>query len=173
MPYGDEFVRRFPALSGALSTAELDQLLAALEPRELLAGEVLVSSDKPSSTAYLLLRGSLEVVMEPAGAVIGKLEPGSFVGEVSFLDGGVATATVIVVTPALVLGLEHAALERLRKNAPRVAASLVRAMTVAVAARVRRATDQLEGLRFGSVPPGVVRRPSLMNALRALMGAGN
>jgi hypothetical protein len=46
-------------------------------------------------------------------------------------------------------------------------------MTVAVAGRVRHATDQLEELRFGDAhSKKLIRRPGLLVALRALMGTG-
>jgi CRP-like cAMP-binding protein len=175
MELREELLRRFPALTGSLSTAETAILLAALEPRELAARVVLLTADAASSRAYLLLRGTLDVVVDPTGAqvVMGTLEPGSFVGEVSLLDGGPTTATVVVGAPALVLGLERKSLEQLRKSSPRVAAALIRAMTVGVVGRLRRATNQLEGLRLGSAPPPAARRPSLLNALRALLSGSS
>ena len=170
MQVREELTRNFPALCGSLSRAEVDQLLAALERRELAAQEVLLTAGEPSACGYLLLSGNLEVVIDPTGARV-VVPPGNFIGEVSLLDGGPATATVLAGSPAVVLCLKRDALDGLRKSAPRVAGSLVRAMTIAVVARLRRATDNLEGLRLGSTtsPPPAARRPSLIDALRALV----
>jgi CRP-like cAMP-binding protein len=165
----DELVRRFPSLAESLSTEELDHLMAVLERRQVADGEVLLTDGMPSSAAYLLVDGALRIVLNAGGTGVdaGVLEPGCWVGEVSLLDGGPATATAIATAPTVVLALARGALEELRKREPRVAASLVRAMSMALAARLRRATDQLEALR--GMPASA--EDEALDALRALMGA--
>src|SRR5262245_18437198 len=104
MQLRDELTRTFPALCGSLSLAEVDQLLAALERRELAFQEVLLKAGEPSACAYLLVSGHLEVLIDPTGARVVVL-PANFSGVVSLLDGGPATATVMAGSPAVVLSL--------------------------------------------------------------------
>jgi len=182
MQLKEEFVRHFASVAHALSPAELDTALAVLEARELAVGDVLLTAGTPSDCAYLIVRGSLEVAIDVAvgHAVLGTADAGNWVGEVSLLDGGPATATVTAGMPARVLCLSKPALDELRKSSPRIATVLVREMTIAVVGRVRRASDRLEDLRVPTIPPPGAsdsvpthRRRSLVDALRTLMGTGS
>jgi CRP-like cAMP-binding protein len=165
----DELIRLFPLLAQSLSTEEIDRLLGTLETRLATDGEVLLTAGKPSSWAFLLVDGAIRIILEPGDQRLdaGVLEPGCWLGEVSLLDGGPATATAIATAPTKLLVLRREALTSLWRDEPKVAAALVRAMSVAMAARIRRASDQLEALRVAAVQP----EGSAVEALRTLFGA--
>jgi CRP-like cAMP-binding protein len=165
----DELVRLYPLLAQSLSAEEIDRLLAALERRDAADGEVLLRAGVRSSWAFLLLDGAIRVILEPDDSRLdaGVLEPGCWLGEVSLLDGGPATATAIATTPTKLLVLRREALASLWRDDPKVAATLVRAMSMAMATRIRRASDQLEALRDAAVLP----EGGAVDALRTLFGA--
>src|SRR5262249_22130707 len=98
-----------------------------------------------------------------------RLEAGSWMGEVSLLDGRPATATIVAATPAVVLALSRTALDELRQSNLGLAINLVRAMCLTIARRLRSATDQLDQLRAASTTPP---SRSILKALRELFGAG-
>jgi small-conductance mechanosensitive channel/CRP-like cAMP-binding protein len=58
------------------------------------AGEAIVRQGDSGSSMYVLLSGRAVVVIEPAGQVVARLEPGGFFGEMSMLTGDPRTATV-------------------------------------------------------------------------------
>jgi CRP-like cAMP-binding protein len=173
MELRDEFAKRFPSLAGALSPEELDVLLGALERRELLDGDLLLSDGEPSRVAYLLLEGTIRIVLNPGGAYVdaGVLEAGTWIGEVSLLDGEGATATAIATEPARTLALRRSALDRLRSEHPRVASVLLRTLCRTISGRVRRATDQLESLRLAMEAQAGTPREQVLESLRTLAGA--
>lgn len=85
------------ALSGAsvfagLTPAQRARVLAAATVEEFPAGEALTEQGAYSHRFFLLLDGRASV--ERDGQGVASLGPGEFLGEVSLLGGGKATATV-------------------------------------------------------------------------------
>ena len=81
-----------------------DAVLARLEtlmtPMRVRAGEVLVREGARNRQFVLLQEGTLRVTR--GGAQVAELSAGDFVGELSLLGDGTATATVTTVTEAVV-----------------------------------------------------------------------
>jgi CRP-like cAMP-binding protein len=167
MPSRDRSPEPFASLAKSLSQAEIDSLVAMLDRREVAVGEELLTEGAPSPCALLVAEGSFRVLV--GGVEVARLEAGSWMGEVSLLDGGPATATIVAARPAVVLALSPTALEELRRTNLGLATHLVRAICVAIAGRVRSASDRLDELRAASAPPP---SRSILDALRTLFGAG-
>lgn len=70
------------------------------------AGRELVHQGNPGDTFYVLLDGQADVEVD--GKPRPTLEPGDFFGEISMLDRGPATATVVTRTPARLMVMSHA-----------------------------------------------------------------
>jgi diguanylate cyclase (GGDEF)-like protein len=97
----------FEMLRG-VSLAARTNLLYESDERAVDRGEVLIRGGEPNETMYLLVEGELGVHVnadddEPI-AVIGA---GETVGELSLLDGGVTSATVVAREPCLVLAVSE------------------------------------------------------------------
>jgi EAL domain-containing protein (putative c-di-GMP-specific phosphodiesterase class I) len=77
--------------------------------RELFAGEVLYRQGDPSDCAWLVERGTIELVSVQGRREIshGVLGPGELIGELGMLDGAPRSATAIARGPALLLAIEH------------------------------------------------------------------
>ena len=73
--------------------------------------------------------------MKQGGRVIATAGPGEFFGEISLLDGGPRTATVIAATPVVAIRLFKSSFDRVVKEEPQVAGKI---LTV-VARRLREA----------------------------------
>lgn len=95
---------------GGLDDFQIAMLLRASEWRTLEPGSVLTCEDRPVEELYLL--GSGRAVVEVRGTPVAQLERGSFVGEVAFLTGQPASASVIVKDKVQVLAFPRSALER-------------------------------------------------------------
>ena len=88
------------ALSG-LDDAQIARLLKAAEWRDFHEGEILTRQDAPVDALYFLCSGRANV--EVNRSLVTYLEKGSFVGEIAYLTGNPATATVVIDEPARVL----------------------------------------------------------------------
>jgi CRP-like cAMP-binding protein len=85
---------------------ELEFLATRTDEVQVEAGRTLIRQGSPSGTFYLLLEGEAEVQAD--GEARPPLRAGSFFGEISMLDGGPATATVVTKTPARLMVMSHA-----------------------------------------------------------------
>jgi diguanylate cyclase (GGDEF)-like protein len=72
--------------------------------RELPRGEVLIAEGELSRNVYVLLKGMLEVQLDPARKdVVARIDPGQTVGELAPIDHRARSATVIAATECRVL----------------------------------------------------------------------
>ena len=85
---------------------ELEFLATRTDEVEVEAGRTLIRQGSPSDSFYLLLDG--EAAVEVDGKARPPLEPGRFFGEISMLDRGPATATVVTKTPVRLMVMSHA-----------------------------------------------------------------
>ncbi len=88
------------ALAG-LDDAQISRLLKAAEWRDYQEGETLTRQDAPVDALYFLCSGRANV--EVNGSLLTYLEKGSFIGEIAYLTGNPATATVVIDEPARIL----------------------------------------------------------------------
>jgi CRP-like cAMP-binding protein len=89
-----------------LSKKELDFLASRTDEVEVPAGRRLTSQGEPGDTFYVLLEGEADVDVD--GRFRRTLKIGDFFGEISMLDRGAATATVVTRTPARMMVMSHA-----------------------------------------------------------------
>ena len=166
-----DLAKRFPHLMGGLPEADAEALIAALTARSLVPGEVLIEDGKPSSVAYLVFEGALGVMVGVGRErlAVGRVEAGDMVGEVSFVDGGPASATLTAQTPVTVLEVTPAILDELLHEHPAAAAAVQRQICEALAGHLRLATDELMELETGA-PHEDHHGEGLLSALRSLLG---
>jgi serine/threonine-protein kinase len=102
---------------------------AALRARivRLAPGELLCSEGEPSDSAFLLLRGAIQVERE-GHAPVRVAREGELIGEVAALTGRPRTATLSAAGPAWVCVLNAAQFERLVAAHPALGVRLLRAM---------------------------------------------
>jgi ABC-type lipoprotein export system ATPase subunit len=84
----------------ALSTLDLDQMTLVqehLSPQAYPPGTVLFRQGDPADRFYVVVRGSVEVLIDRPGGqpvIVNRLSAGRYFGEVGLLSGGRRTATV-------------------------------------------------------------------------------
>jgi selenocysteine lyase/cysteine desulfurase/CRP-like cAMP-binding protein len=117
------YFRDFPA-------DDLRSLVASLRTLEVDSGAALVTEGQAADSAYVVLRGAVEVSRERHGRNVrlATLGPGRMLGELSLLDGGPRTATCRALEPAVVLELDRAAMTRLLDGASAGALGFLRAV---------------------------------------------
>lgn len=88
------------ALAG-LDDAQISRLLKAADWVDGQPGDILTRQDAPLDALYFLCSGRANV--EVNKSLVTYLEKGSFVGEIAYLTGNPATATVVVDEPSRIL----------------------------------------------------------------------
>jgi CRP/FNR family transcriptional regulator, cyclic AMP receptor protein len=123
---------RAVSLFAECSRHELEFLVTRTDEVEVEAGRTLITQGSLGDTFYLLLDG--EATVEVDGHQRPPLGAGSFFGEISMLDRGSATATVVTTTPARLMVMSHAQFRDAIKANDNLLLQVMRAM----AERLRR-----------------------------------
>ena len=118
-----ETLRTIPLVASctAAELARIDRLGAQLDVRE---GRVLTREGGTGLECFVILAGTAEV--RRAGEVVGVVGPGSVVGEIALLTGTRRSATVVALTPMLLLVLNASEFQQLAHVAPTIDAGLRR-----------------------------------------------
>jgi CRP/FNR family cyclic AMP-dependent transcriptional regulator len=126
---GEELVRREAALAQAplfsgLSKRQLRSLARVTGVSGYEQGSEVVKEGAGGWTFYVILDGQAKAVR--GGRTIGRLRAGDFFGEISVLDGGPRTATVVAERPLRCLTLARDDLLEVMESDSRLAATILR-----------------------------------------------
>jgi PPM family protein phosphatase len=99
-----EALRRVPLFS-QLTPKELKFIASRTDEVSIPAGRQLTRQGRSSDTFYVILDGEVEVEVD--GKRRATLKAGDFFGEISMLDRGVGTATVVTTSPARMMVMSH------------------------------------------------------------------
>jgi CRP/FNR family cyclic AMP-dependent transcriptional regulator len=109
-----------------LSSKHLDRLAGEADELDFTAGQSIVHEGEPGEALFVVLEGQGKVVR--GGRTVGSVVPGDFFGELSAIDGGERTASIVAATPMRVLRLFRRTLMRLIQDDPQVALKLMDGM---------------------------------------------
>ena len=172
-----EFKQRFPSIGAGLDLADIETFAGALVPISTRAGDVLISCGAQSDTLYLIWKGLLAISIDVDGKklLLGEAGSGKWVGEITMIEPGLATTTVVAKDASSLLGLSHDAFEKLRQDHPKVAASLLKVLSLDLAGRLRSSRQLL--LKVGEdqyfvESTGDKKEDRLVALGRMLMGLG-
>ena len=127
------------ALFAGLDTAQCQRLRAALQPRQLAAGERLFAQGDTGDALYLLGRGSVSVVDHTRAQRFVSFSPGMCFGETALLDGGGRTADAVADIDSTVYALPAVALAEVQQTDPAIAAQVYRNLAQHLSERLRAA----------------------------------
>ena len=133
---GAEILAQVPLFSG-LSRRHLKQIAEHADEIGFRQGEAIVEEDQPGTSFYVLLEGEVKVVR--GRRTIAHMGPGEFFGEISLLDGGPRTATVIAETPVTAVRVFKRSFDKVVTQEPGVASQIL----AVVARRLREAERTL------------------------------
>lgn len=109
------------------SRRHLERLARDTDELTFAPGERIVQEADPGETLYVVLSGSGTVTRK--GRKVGRVVPGDFFGELSALDGGPRTATIVAETPMRVLRLFRRTLAAQLRDEPQLSLKLLTGMT--------------------------------------------
>ena len=138
-------LEEIPLLEGC-SQRQLRSIARIARVLDAAAGTVLVRRGEPGNEFFLILDGTLTVDVSRERSM--PLGPGAFFGEMSLLDGGTRSATVVSETPVRLLVINRENFSVLCKEVP----DLSQILSVTLSQRLRQAeqrTDRVGGASAG------------------------
>ena len=129
---GVDLLAQVPLFEG-LSRRHLKQIAEHADEISFREKETIVEAGQPGGTFFIIVEGEVRVVR--GDRTIARAGPGEFFGEISLLDGGPRSASVIAETPVVAIRLFKASFDRVVRDEPRVAGKIL----AVVARRLREA----------------------------------
>jgi len=129
---GADLLAQVPLFEG-LSRRHLKQIAEHADEISFRERETIVEAGEPGGSFFVIVEGEVRVVR--GDRTIARAGPGEFFGEISLLDGGPRTASVIAETPVVAIRLFKASFDKLVREEPRVAGKIL----AVVARRLREA----------------------------------
>jgi len=123
------------AMFDGLDDAQIGMLLNSASWHKAEVGEQLTTEGAPVSALMLIAAGQVSV--EIGDQAIARMGPGSFVGEMAFLTGSTASATVVAIHPTRLMKIDHARLKTLLVIDSQIAAVLHRLLGADLAQKLR------------------------------------
>jgi CRP-like cAMP-binding protein len=136
------FFGRIPLFSG-LTPDELNELIRAIQPTKLLAGNLLFKEGDPGDAAYVVESGKLEVFLDrPEGHIkLAELGTNAVLGEITLIDGRKRTAHVRAIDDTSLFRLDKEEFSFLRRNLRPAAYKIISAISVTVCNRLRETNE--------------------------------
>lgn len=138
-----ERLKEVPLFEGC-SQRQLRSVAKIARVFDVAAGTVLTRAGEPGDEFFLIVDGTARVEVSAEKQV--PLHPGEFFGEMSLLDGGPRSATVVADTPVRLLVISRRHFSVLIKEVP----GLTQTLLITLSRRVRQAEEQAERLRAPS-----------------------
>jgi|GEM_PF-1860959 len=140
-----KLAKAFGRLTQGMSDADLRRFMLVMCIFELKRGDVLVKEGQHTESLFIVQTGALRVTVGdgPSRIEMPEVTAGQWVGEVSLLDPGPASATVQVVRATTVLEFSHTALKEFSKTNPAGASIVLEALALGLADRLHRTSDGL------------------------------
>ncbi len=129
----------------ALSDAELRELLQGARRTEFRKDQEILSQGRSNASLFVVIEGLLHARRHSGGrdVFLGRLEAGSFFGELSVFDPAPTTATVQALSDGAVLEFSRACLDQFLTRHPIAGTQLLRTLLKDVSGRLRRADERL------------------------------
>ncbi len=165
-------MRKVLYILGQLNDQDLDWMIRHGRRVRVTDGEILIAEGEPTNALYILLEGRLSIHVDGLGFV-GDRDVGEVVGEMSFVDSHLPSATVAAKGPALVLALDKEEMrEELRENTE-FASRFYRALAIFLSDRLRQSNAQRSSGNKVHLDDGKVAEDELdLNVLDTVSLAG-
>lgn len=132
-----------------MSRDQVAALQAVLTSRQVAAGSRLFAAGDHGDELYVVASGEIDLRLQTSRHHYKRLAncgPGTFFGEIALLEPGPRTADAVVVQPGELLALDRNGLERLERERPDVAVSLLLELGRMQGYRLRRTDAEVQRL---------------------------
>jgi len=131
------------ALFRDLPETDLESLARKVVERRYPSGQALVRKGERGDSLFLIVAGAVKIVSENAQGeelILNQCGPGEVIGEMSLIDEGPRSASVIATADTRALEVNHAAFLETIEQRPELSLLLIRS----ISARLRFATTYIE-----------------------------
>lgn len=135
---GQAVLERVPLFED-LSKGQLRGVRDLAEEVRYMEGASIVREGEPGDSFYVIVEGQAKV--QRGDKTLATLVPGEFFGEISLLDGGERTATVVSETPMALLEIKQRPFMKMLGKQPDIALKMMQGL----AARLREMERPLAG----------------------------
>lgn len=111
----------------ACTSRELEAIARVTDDIEVQAGTILTREGRPGLECFVIVEGEVSVGI--GGIEVARLGPGELVGEMSIIDGGLCSATVVALTPMYVIVISRPAFQALLARYPTVARAVLQTLS--------------------------------------------
>lgn len=127
-----------------LTDSDCEQIKARALPVKKKPGEALALAGESVNSIFVVIQGEVGVYPPGAKKAFSRLTAGSAFGEMSFLDGSKASATIRVeAQDTEVTSLTHTLLTEIVQKNPSIGAALYRGIAVSVAQKLRSTNEKI------------------------------
>ena len=131
-------------LLSELDEEDVDWIFHTGVERHVIADTVIVRENEPLSYLYIVLEGLFGVrIVSIPDSEIGRVGPGEIIGEISFLEDRLPSATVTAIESSLLLEIPSVLLAERLKAIPSFGAQFYRALAILNSRRVRERVSSL------------------------------
>ena len=132
------------SLLNELEESDIQWILNAGNEQQVTSGAVIIQEGTNPETLFFILKGLVGVTVSSIGdKQLATLGPGELMGEISFLEGRAAAATVTAVETTLLLTVAHAELACKASEDPLFAARLYKSFALISSRRLRESVGAL------------------------------
>jgi CRP-like cAMP-binding protein len=132
---GGDILANVPLFS-ELSKRHLKRVAELMEQERYHEGANVVHEGEEGDSMYVLVEGQADVVR--GGRTVDRLLPGDFFGEISLLDGGPRTASIVADTPITVFAIRRGPFNRMLAQEPEIAGKILTALARRLRLMIRR-----------------------------------
>ena len=136
-------MRKVFYMMGILNDEDLEWLVVHGVTRSVHSGTVIIRENEMIDSIYILLDGKLSVVSARLGREVARLDCGEILGEISFVDSRLPSASVIALENTSLLAISRDTLNAKLSKDDGFAARFYRAVGAFLADRLRSAVGQM------------------------------
>jgi hypothetical protein len=141
-------LRTLPIFDG-LGDGELRKIARLFTQKLFRAGEQLFKRGDSGDSAYVVMRGQIDIQLEENGKPIASLTSGKIFGELAVLDGAPRNAFAVAAQPSILLVVQRNALNELVHREPHLGMVVMRNIAMDLSNKLRGANATISSLKQG------------------------
>lgn len=130
-------LRSLSAFNG-LGDGELGKMARLFARKLYRTNETIFRQGDSGDTAYIVVRGCVDILLPEKARPVASLESGAIFGELAFLDGAPRTATAVAIEPTILLAIHRPAFSVLIQSEPHLGMVMMRNMALELSGRLRK-----------------------------------
>jgi GNAT superfamily N-acetyltransferase len=145
----NETTRRMAVFQG-LEEGELSKIASLCHVRSYAAGETVLWAGETGEVFYMVMEGEMDVYARDGSTLVGHVQAGDFLGEISLVSRQPYSATAVTARPTKLIALKHRDFNNLINRYPRIGMKVMRNIAVSVGQKLRLLDERFFALQGDS-----------------------